>query len=132
MKSLAEEQKYITVASWVTALNVLTACGFTIEGLISPKLFLPPGVIVTDAAVIFSMYAATRIVPLTLVTLVVIYKRSQLGLFVLGLVAGFIQLLDAPIGVYQHDLGKTVGPLILAALQFTVLYKMRKTSQIEK
>src|ERR1700722_11352062 len=132
MKSLAEEQKYTTIASWITALNVLTACGFSIEGLISPKSFLPPGAIVTDAAIIFSMYAAARTVPLALVTLALIYKRSRLGLFVLGLLAGFIQLLDVPVGAYQHDLGKTVGPLFLAALQFAVLYKMRKTGQFEK
>ena len=128
MKSPAEEQKYTTIASWITALNVLTASGFTIQALISPKSFLPPDTIVTDAAVIFSMYAVARIVPLALVTLAVIYKRSRPGLLVLGLVAGFIQILDAPIGVYQHDVGKTVGPLILAVLQFAVLYKMRKTA----
>jgi hypothetical protein len=128
MKSPAEEQKYTTIAAWVTGLNVLTACGFTIAGLISPQSFLPPGAMVTDAAVIFSMYAAARMVPLTLVTLAVIYKRSRPGLFVLGLVAGLIQLLDAPIGFYQHDWGKTVGPLVLATLQFAVLYQMRKTA----
>jgi hypothetical protein len=32
MESLAEEQKYTTIASWITALNVLTACGFSIAG----------------------------------------------------------------------------------------------------
>jgi hypothetical protein len=132
MKSLAEEQKYTTIASWITALNVLIASGFTIQSLVSPKSFLGPEAVVTDAAVVFSMYAVARIVPLTLVTLAVIYKRSRPGLFVVGLVAGFMQLLDAPIGVYQHDVRKTVAPLVLAVLQFAVLYKMRKTSQVEK
>ena len=130
MKTLVEEQKYPTAAAVVTALNVLIASGFTIQGFVSPKSFLGPEAVVTDAAVIFSMYAVARIVPLALVTLGVIYKRSRPGLFVLGLVAGFVQLLDAPIGIYEHDVGKAVGPLVLGILQFAVLYKARKSSQL--
>jgi hypothetical protein len=132
MKAFVEEQKYPTGAAVITALNVLIASGFTIQSLVSPKSFLGPEAVVTDAAVIFSMYAVARIVPLALVTLAVIYKRSRRGLFVLGLVAGFMQLLDAPIGVYQHDVRKTVAPLVLAVLQFAVLYKMRKISHVEE
>jgi hypothetical protein len=131
MNTLAEEQKYPTGAAVITALNVLIASGFTIQSMVSPKSFLGPEAVVTDAAVILAMYAVARVVPLALVTLAVIYKRSRPGLFVLGLVAGFMQLLDAPIGVYQHDVHKTVAPLVLAVLQFAVLYKMRKTSQVE-
>jgi hypothetical protein len=84
MKTLVEEQKYPPAAAVVTALNVLIAGGFTIQGFVSPKSFLGPEAVVTDAAVIFSMYAVARIVPLALVTLGVIYKRSRPGLFVLG------------------------------------------------
>ena len=130
MKTFVEEQKYPTGAAVITALNVLVASGFTIQAFVSPKSFLGPEAVVTDAAVIFSMYAVARVVPLALVTLGVIYKRSRPGLFVLGLVAGFIHLLDAPIGIYEHDVGKAVGPFVLGILQFAVLYKARKSSQL--
>jgi hypothetical protein len=130
MKTFVEEQKYPTGAAVITALNVLVASGFTIQAFVSPKSFLGPEAVVTDAAVIFSMYAVARVVPLALVTLGVIYKRSRPGLFVLGLVVGFVQLLDAPIGIYEHDVGKAVGPLVLGILQFAVLYKARKSSQL--
>jgi hypothetical protein len=130
MKTFVEEHKYPTGAAVITALNVLVASGFTIQAFVSPKSFLGPEAVVTDAAVIFSMYAVARVVPLALVTLGVIYKRSRPGLFVLGLVAGFVQLLDAPIGIYEHDVGKAVAPLVLGILQFAVLYKARKSSQL--
>jgi hypothetical protein len=42
MKTLVEEQKYPTAAAVVTALNVLIASGFTIQGFVSPKSFLGP------------------------------------------------------------------------------------------
>jgi hypothetical protein len=51
-----------------------------------------------------------------------IYKRSESAFLVLGTLAGFIQLLDAVVGLLQHDPGKAIGPLVIAAFQlFAVL-----------
>jgi hypothetical protein len=66
----------------------------------------------------FAMYAAARSIPLTVVTLIAIYKRSKSALLILGTLAGFIQLLDAGVGLMQHDFGKVIGPLVIALLQF--------------
>jgi hypothetical protein len=63
------------------------------------------------------MYAAARTIPLALITIAALYNGSASALFVLGLLAGIIQLVDAAVGLLQHDLGKTVGPLFLATLQ---------------
>jgi hypothetical protein len=38
--------------------------------------------------------------------LVAIYQRSESAILLLGTLAGFIQLLDAGVGLLQHDLGK--------------------------
>jgi hypothetical protein len=105
------------LASALTALNVVVASGFSIAGLIKPELVVPIGATPTDASAIFAMYAAARTIPLALITMVAIYKRSASALLVLGLLAGIIQLLDAGVGLLQHDVGKTVGPLFLAILQ---------------
>jgi hypothetical protein len=105
------------LASGLTALNVVVASGFSIAGLIKPELVLPPGAVPTDASAIFAMYAAARTIPLALITIVAIYKRSAAALLVLGLLAGIIQFVDAAVGLLQHDIGKTVGPLFLAVLQ---------------
>jgi hypothetical protein len=105
------------LASALTALNVVVASGFSITGLIKPELILPAGMTPTDASTIFALYAAARTIPLALITLVAIYKGSASALLVLGILAGIIQFADAAVGLFQHDIGKTLGPLFLAILQ---------------
>src|SRR3979490_659562 len=105
------------LASALTALNVVVASGVSIAGMITPELVLPLGATPTDASSIFAMYAAARTIPLALITMVAIYNGSASTLFVLGLLAGIIQSVDTAVGLLQHDIGKTVGPLFLATLQ---------------
>jgi hypothetical protein len=79
------------------------------------------------------MYAAARTIPLALITMAAIYKRSAPALFVLGLLAGVIQFVDAAVGLPQHDVGKTVGPLFLAILQVyavTIFWQASKATSI--
>ena len=117
--------------SWITAINVLVASGFSVAGLVAPQAFLPSGSVSTEASRIFAMYAAARSIPLAFVTLAVIYKRSTSGLFILGILAGIIQILDAGVGLYQHDPGKTVGPLVIALIQFCAVFVFHKSSSIK-
>ena len=114
--------------SWITTINVLVAGGFSVAGLVAPQVLLPPGSISTEASRIFAMYAAARGVPLALVALAVVYKRSTSGLLILGILAGLIQFADVGIGLYQHDLGKTVGPLVIALIQFYAVFIFHKSS----
>jgi hypothetical protein len=117
------------LASALTALNVVVASGFSITGLIKPELVLPTGATPTDASGVFAMYAAARAIPLALTTMVAIYLGSASTLLVLGLLAGIIQFADAAVGLLQHDIGKTVGPLFLAMLQVyavTIFWKLSK------
>ena len=117
------------LASALTALNVVVASGFSIAGLARPELVLPAGATPTEASAIFAMYAATRTIPLALITLVAVYKRRVFALLILGLLAGIIQLLDAVVGLVQHDIGKTVGPLFLAILQAYGVTRFWKASK---
>jgi hypothetical protein len=116
----------IRLASVITALNVLVASGFSIAGLFRPEYVLPAGSVQTQASLIFAMYAAARTLPLALMALAAIYQRSRSSLRVLGLLAGFIQFADAAVGFYQHDIGKTIGPLVLGALQIYAVWILRK------
>ena len=117
------------IASLVTAINVLVAGGFSIAGLVSPKSILPAGSAPTDASLIFAMYAAARTIPLAVIVLIAIYKRSESALLILGTLAGFIQLLDAGVGLLQHDLGKSTGPLVIAAFQFFAVYLLSRSTR---
>jgi hypothetical protein len=98
------------VASLITAINVLVAVGFSVAGLVNPKWILPASYVPTEASFIFALYAAARTIPLAVIALVAIYQRSESAILLLGTLAGFIQLLDAGVGLLQHDLGKSIGP----------------------
>src|SRR6266480_2653781 len=111
MTPLASRTAAVRIASLVTAANVLVASGFSIAGLIRPMSILPAGSTPTEASFIFAMYAAARTIPLAVIALIAIYKRSQSALLVLGTLAGFIQLLDAGVGLLQPDWSKVIGPL---------------------
>ena len=117
METIPRSAGNMGLACALTALNVVVASGFSLAGLIKPELVLPAGATPTDASAIFAMYAAARTIPLTLITMAAIYAGYASALFVLGLLAGIIQFADAAVGLLQHDVGKTVGPLFLAILQ---------------
>ena len=114
------------VARFITVLDVLVASGFSIAGLLAPALVVPAGSLPTEASFIFAMYAAARAIPLAILTIIAAFQRKASAMLVLGLLAGIIQLFDAVVGLYQHDLGKFLGPLVLSALQLYAVSILRK------
>ena len=117
------------LVSVVTAINVLVAAGFSIAGLVSPNSILPTGYVPTEASFIFAMYAAARTIPLAFMALVAIYMQSRSALLILATLVGFIQLLDAGVGLLQHDLGKSIGPLVISAFQFFAVYRLSRPAR---
>ena len=119
--------KAMRLASLVTAINVLVATGFSIAAIFRPEVVVPAGSVPTEASLLLAMYAAAARIPLALLVLGAIYKKAAPALLVLGTLAGAMQLLDAGIGLFQHDLGKFAGPLFIAAFQFFALYVLHKS-----
>ena len=101
------------LASLVTAINVLVATGFSIAAIVRPQYLVRAESVPTEASLLFAMYAAARIIPLALFALAAIYKRATTALLILGALAGAVQLLDAGIGLFEHDLGKCAGRSLL-------------------
>ena len=122
--------KAIRLASLVTAINVLVASGFSIAAIIRPQYLVPGESVRTEASLLLAMYAAAPRIPLALLVLGAIYKQATPALLILGALAGTMQLLDAGIGLYEHDLGKCVGPLFIAVLQFFVMYLLHRSVRI--
>ena len=122
--------KAMRLASLVTAINVLVASGFSIVGIIHPQYLVPAESVPTQASLILAMYATARTIPLALFALWAIYKQAAHALLILGALAGAIQLLDAAIGLFEHDLGKCAGPLFIAALQLFVVYLLHRSVRI--
>src|SRR5712671_224884 len=117
LSGLSSRTTALRVASLITAINVLVAVGFSVAGLVNPKWILPAGYVPTEASFIFALYAAARTIPLAVIALVAICQRSESAILLLGTLAGFIQSLDAGVGLLQRDLGKSIGPLVIAAFQ---------------
>jgi hypothetical protein len=111
------ETSAFRLAAWITAINVLVASGFSIAGLVAPHAILPSGAAPGEASFVFALYAAARSLPLAAFALWAVAGRNVEALIVLGALAGVVQLLDAGVGLVQHDVGKTIGPLVIAALQ---------------
>ena len=122
--------KAIRLASLVTAINVLVASAFAIAAIIRPQYLLPGGSSPTQASLILALYAGARTIPLALFALWAIYKQSTPALLILGALAGAMQLLDAGIGLFEHDIGKCAGPLFIAILQFFVVYLLHRSVRI--
>jgi hypothetical protein len=121
--------KAFRLASLVTAINVLVASGFSIAAIIRPQ-YLVPAAVPTEASLLLAMYAAAPRIPLALFVLGAIYKRATPALLLLGSIAGAMQLLDAVVGLFEHDPGKCAGPLFIAALQFFVVYLLHRSVRI--
>jgi hypothetical protein len=117
----------LRAASVVTALNVLVASGFSIAGLVDPQSILPAGDAPSDASLVLALYAAARTIPLALFALWAIVRRAASALLILGALACVVQALDAGIGLVQHDVGKTLGPLAIAALQLVALLMLKRS-----
>ena len=115
------------LASLATAANVAVASGFALVGVLAPQAMLPAGVAPGEASFVFALYAAARTLPLAAGVGLAVARRSTPALLVLGSLAGAIQTADAVVGLVQHDVGKTAGPLVIAALQFATLLALRRT-----
>ena len=124
--------KAMRLASVVTAINVVVASGFSIAAIFRPEFVVPAGSVPTEASLILALYAAARTIPLAVFAFAAIYRRSASALLVLGALAGTMQLLDAGIGLFQHDLGKSAGPLFISGLQFFAVYLLQGSEQTKR
>jgi hypothetical protein len=115
----------------ITTFNILTITGFSIAGLIAPKALMPTGFEPNEATMIFAMYDVARTLPMAVLVFASILFSSASGLIVLGTMAGLIQFSDAAVGLFQHDLLKTLVPLALACLQVYALIVFEKALRAE-
>jgi len=114
--------KALTFLKIFTALNVVIATGFAVAGIISPHLLLAANATNDKAITVFAFYAGARGIPIATLTIMSVFRRHWNAFITLAVVAGLIQFLDGFIGIYEQDLSKTVGPMIIAAIQFAAIY----------
>src|SRR5882762_2968683 len=101
------------ICAAVTGINALTSAAFSLAGVLSQSQF--------D---IYVMYAAARSLPLAAIVLFLAAKRSEIGIAVLAVTMGLVQACDAVVGILAHDVGKTVGPAVLAVATLGCAYNL--------
>jgi ethanolamine transporter EutH len=123
--------KALTFLKIFTAVNVVVATGFAVAGIVNPRLLLATNVSTDKAITVFALYAGARGIPIALLTVISVFRKHWNAFITLAVVAGVIQFLDGFIGIYEQDLSKTVGPFIIATIQFAAIYlAVRKDKKI--
>ena len=114
--------KALTFLKIFTVLNVLVSTGFAVGGIVSPSVLLPANVTSDKAITIFALYAGARAIPIVILTVISVFSKHWNAFITLALLAGGVQFLDGFIGIYEQALTKTIGPFIIAAIQFAAIY----------
>lgn len=91
----------------ITGVSALTSLGFSLNAVLA-----------TRGLDVYALYAASRSIALALVLAALAYRRSRSGVLVLAVILAVVQALDSVVGGVTHDLGKTLGPLILSIATF--------------
>lgn len=111
------------LAAAVTMVSVLVSLGFSLLGLVAPAFIAPGATPVLVAP--FSGYAASRSLGIAAAALVALRQRSAAPLVTVGWIASGVQALDALVGLFQGDVAKTAGPLMLAVLGVVALRRLK-------
>jgi hypothetical protein len=104
---LRSDRPALPLAAGMTTIAALVSAGFSIASI-------APALHADRMAGALSLYAASRSVSLALVTVALVVLRRWRTLAAVAIVHALIQACDAFVGVYQHDVGKTAGPAVLA------------------
>jgi hypothetical protein len=111
----------------VTLVSVLVSCGFSIIGIVRPDLLVSPALGHDHTVVVLASYAATRSIAIAVVGVVALFGKKRDPLYLFAILAALFQFLDAFVGIYERDISKVAGPLILALLGFIFTYYASKS-----
>jgi hypothetical protein len=106
----------------VTLISVLVSCGFSIIGIIRPGLLVSPALGHNSALVALASYAAARSIAIAAVCIFTLFGKKREPLYTIAILAALIQFFDAFVGIYEGDISKIAGPLILASAGFISMY----------
>jgi len=111
-----------TFLKTVTLISVLVSCGFSVIGIVRPELLVSPALGHNSTLVALASYAAARSIAIAAVFIFTLFGKKREPLYTIAILAALIQFLDAFVGIYEGDVSKVAGPLILAFLGFISIY----------
>jgi hypothetical protein len=119
--------KSLIILKTVTVISVLVSCGFSIIGIVRPELLVSPALGHNHTLVVLASYAAARSIAIAAVCIFTLFGKNRGPLYTIAILAALIQFLDAFVGIYEGDISKVIGPLILAFLGFISIYHAYKS-----
>jgi hypothetical protein len=111
----------------VTLISVLVSCGFSVIGIVRPELLVSPALGHNYTLVVLASYAAARSIAIAAVCIFTLFGKKREPLYTIAILAALIQFFDAFVGIYQGNISKVVGPLILAFSGFILTYSAFKS-----
>lgn len=111
----------------ITLISVLISCVFSVIGIVRPDLLVSPALGHDHTVVVLALYAAARSIAIAAVCIVTLFGKKREPLYIMAILAALFQFLDAFIGIYEGDVSKVAGPLILALLGFIFTYYASKS-----
>jgi hypothetical protein len=106
----------------VTVISVLVSCGFSVIGIVRPELLVSPALGHNYTLVVLASYAAARSIAIAAVCIFTLFGKKREPLYTIAILAALVQFFDAFVGIYEGDISKVVGPLILAFAGFILIY----------
>jgi hypothetical protein len=119
--------KNYIILKTVTLISVLVSCGFSVIGIVRPELLVSPALGPNRTLVVIASYAAARSIAIAAVCILTLFGTKREPLYTIAILAALVQFLDAFVGVYQGEISKVAGPLILAFLGFILTYNAFKS-----
>jgi len=115
----------------VTLISVLVSCGFSLIGIVRPGLLVSTSLGHNSTLVALASYAAARSIAIAAVFIFTLLWKKREPLYTIAILAALIQFFDAFVGIYEGDISKIAGPLILAFLGFISIYYASKSPDRE-
>ena len=106
----------------VTAISVLVSCVFSVIGIFRPELLVSPALGHNYTLVVLASYAAARSIAIAVVFIFILFGKKREPLYIIAILAALIQFFDAFVGIYEGDISKVAGPLVLAFSGFISIY----------
>jgi hypothetical protein len=122
---MKKEQMFSGFLSILTGINVVVPLCFAVIGILDPASILPPYLPAEKGILIFALYAGARTVPLAFVAIYTLFKSIDSPRIAVAALAGGIQIFDGFIGIYQRDIFKSAGPLVLGIVTFFLIYLIK-------
>ena len=120
--------KSYTILKTVTFISILVSCAFSVLGIVRPELLVSPVLGPNQTLIVIASYATSRSIAVAAVYIFTLFAKKRESLYTIAVLAALIQFFDVFVGLYEGDISKAAGPLVLAVVGFISIYYAYRSS----